>query len=76
MGNDGQALKEARGSDTFRTVDDLGRENEVPGCDLFAEGTNCGEGQDRLDTEGFESGDIRSGRDVTRGDGMAFTVTS
>jgi len=71
-----RSLEEAHRANAFRTVDDLGRENEVPGCDLFAERTNRGEGEDRLHTEGFESRNIRSRRDIGRGDGVAFTVAS
>jgi len=76
MGNNGRSLEEARGPDAFRPIDNLGRENEVARCDLFAEGTNCGEGEDRLYTERFESGDVRSGRDIAWGDCMAFSVAS
>ena len=76
MGHDGRPLEEAGGTDTFGAVDDLGRENEVPGCNLFAEGTNCGESEDCLYTERFESGYIRSGRYIAWRDDMAFTVTS
>ena len=75
MGNDGRSLEEARRTDTFRTVDYLGRENEVPGCNLFAERANCREGEDCLHTEMFESRDICSRWNITRGDGMAFAVT-
>ena len=44
MGDDGRILKEAGRADTFCTVDHLGGEYEVTGSNLFAEGTNCGEG--------------------------------
>lgn len=59
----------------FGSVDDLIGNNNVSWSDFFAEGSNGGEGDDGLDTESLESGDVGSRVDGGRRNGVIGRVS-
>lgn len=56
-------------------VDDLVGDDEVSRSDLLTEGTDGREGDDGLDADGLERGDVRTVGDLGRGDGVVWPVT-
>lgn len=68
--------EEARPSNALGSVNDLGRNDEVFGCNLFAQRADSTESQDGFDTEVFESGNVGEVRDVGRQDRVFATMTS
>lgn len=71
-----RSLKERRRSDPLGTIDDLGRNDEVSGSDLFAKRADGGEGDDGFDAEGGECCDVCACGDGGGADGVGGTVAS
>lgn len=61
MRDDARALEEGGWPDALGAVDDLVGDDEVPGTDLLAKGADGAEGDDGLDAERFEGGDVGLG---------------
>ena len=72
-----EALSAEKGllSDTLGTVDDLVRDDKVARGDFFTQRADSGEGDNGLDTDMLERGNVGSGRDFGRRDGVRETVS-
>jgi hypothetical protein len=74
MGYDRRTLEKRGRTYSFCTIDDLRGENEGAWGDLFAQGSDCGEGDDGTDAERFEGCDVGARGDRGGGDGVPLTV--
>jgi hypothetical protein len=68
------AAEERVRANTLGAIDDLVRDDEVTGGDLLTEGANGREGDDSLDTDGLESGDVCSNGNFRRRYGVCWAV--
>lgn len=67
-------FEKGAGADTLGAINDLGRQDEITGGEFFTKGTDGGEGEDGLDTEGFQGGHVGTGGDLGRGEVMTTAV--
>lgn len=72
---DQTVLKESRGADTLGAVNDLRGEDKVAGLEFLAEGSDGREGNDGLNTEGLEGGNVGTCGDFGGGQVVATAVT-
>lgn len=66
MCNDANVLEVSRRSDSLGTVNDAVRDHKVARRNFLTQRTDGGEGNDRLNADGLESGDVGSGGNFGR----------
>jgi len=70
------ALEVGPRPDTLGAVNDLVGDDKVTGLDGLLEAAHGGECDDAADTDGAQSGDVGTGRDLVRGDLVVQAVTA